>query len=87
MCYNEIKNIYKGAMEMNVSEINRIKDTLNSKSEKKYYVYMLCDETNTPFYIGKGAGEWTIVKKVDRGMRKISKAQPRHARRTKVQSD
>ena len=30
---------------------------------------------------------WTIVKKVDRGMRKISKAQPRHARRTKVQSD
>ena len=31
--------------------------------------------------------EWTIVKKVDRGMRKISKAQPRHARRTKVQPD
>ena len=30
---------------------------------------------------------WTIVKKVDRGMRKISKAQPRHARRTKVQPD
>ena len=30
---------------------------------------------------------WTIVKKVDIGMRKISKAQPRHARRTKVQSD
>ncbi|HIU49179.1 MAG TPA: MerR family transcriptional regulator [Candidatus Avimonoglobus intestinipullorum] len=30
---------------------------------------------------------WTIVKKVDRGMRKISKVQPRHARRTKVQSD
>ena len=30
---------------------------------------------------------WTIVKKVDRGMRKIGKAQPRHARRTKVQSD
>ena len=30
---------------------------------------------------------WTIVKKVDRGMRKISKAQPRHAGRTKVQSD
>ena len=31
--------------------------------------------------------KWTIVKKVDRGMRKISKAQPRHARRTKVQPD
>ena len=31
--------------------------------------------------------EWTIVKKVDRGMRKISKAQPRHAGRTKVQPD
>lgn len=30
---------------------------------------------------------WTIVKKVDRGMRKISKAQPRHAGRTKVQPD
>ena len=32
-------------------------------------------------------GIWTIVKKVDRGMRKISKAQPRHAGRTKVQPD
>ena len=32
-------------------------------------------------------GNWTIVKKVDRGMRKISKAQPRHAGRTKVQPD
>ena len=31
--------------------------------------------------------DWTIVKKVDRGMRKISKAQPRHAGRTKVQPD
>ena len=30
---------------------------------------------------------WTIVKKVDRGMRKISKAQPGHAGRTKVQPD
>ena len=30
---------------------------------------------------------WTIVKKVDRGMRKIGKAQPRHAGRTKVQPD
>ena len=36
---------------------------------------------------GSLAKEWTIVKKVDRGMRKISKVQPRHARRTKVQSD
>ena len=34
-----------------------------------------------------GTPQWTIVKKVDRGMRKISKAQPRHARRTKVQPD
>ena len=31
--------------------------------------------------------KWTIVKKVDRGMRKISKAQPRQAGRTKVQPD
>ena len=35
----------------------------------------------------RGEKHWTIVKKVDRGMRKISKAQPRHARRTKVQPD
>ena len=36
---------------------------------------------------GYAISEWTIVKKVDRGMRKIGKAQPRHAGRTKVQPD
>lgn len=38
-------------------EISGIIDTLRTMDGKNFYVYMLCDKNNKPFYIGKGEGE------------------------------
>lgn len=45
-------------------EIKRIIASLNSVSEKKFYVYMLCDQKSIPFYIGKGEEKrvWSVFR-------------------------
>ena len=42
---------------MTQREIKDIVKELCSMDEKKFYVYMLCDKNNKPFYIGKGERE------------------------------
>lgn len=42
---------------MTKREIDGIVDALRLMDGKNFYVYMLCDKNNKPFYIGKGEGE------------------------------
>ena len=55
---------YEGEIKMADREIKRIIASLNSVSEKKFYVYMLCDQKSIPFYIGKGEEKrvWSVFR-------------------------
>lgn len=49
---------------MTECEISRIVKTLQSKNEK-CYVYMLCDQNNIPFYVGKGTNRRVLQHECD----------------------
>ena len=50
----------------------KIINTLGRDDKDKYYVYMLCDNKNRPFYIGKGEGGRCLERDVRGLLQEIS---------------